>query len=79
MTGGVCGACHLAIPRGRLGDLRKIREDLNVCDHCGVFIYLEEEPTETFPGALKRPISHTTKAVRPLRKPKAAKPAPIEG
>jgi predicted nucleic acid-binding Zn-ribbon protein len=41
---GICGACHLALPRGRVADLRPEPADLNVCDHCGVFIYLAEEP-----------------------------------
>lgn len=40
---GVCGACHLAIPSGRLGDLRRKPGELNVCDNCGVFIYLSED------------------------------------
>jgi predicted nucleic acid-binding Zn-ribbon protein len=53
VTGGVCGACHLAIPSGRLADLRKIHNDLNVCDHCNVFIYLEEEGG-SLPSLLKR-------------------------
>lgn len=43
VTGGVCGACHLAIPSGRLADLKKTQNDLNVCDHCSTFIYLEED------------------------------------
>jgi predicted nucleic acid-binding Zn-ribbon protein len=40
---GVCGACHLSIPSGRLADLRRKPVELNVCDNCGVFIYLPEE------------------------------------
>ena len=39
VTLGICGACHLAIPRGRLGKLRRGDDDFGVCDHCGVFIY----------------------------------------
>jgi len=59
---GVCGACHLAIPSGRLADLRRIHNDLNVCDHCNAFIYLEEETTapSVFPkraSCKKDPIS----------------------
>lgn len=76
VTGGVCGACHLAIPRGRLGDLRKIREDLNVCDHCGVFIYFAEGPPSASPDRLKHAISTAAKTVRPPRKPKTMKIAP---
>lgn len=39
---GVCGACHLAIPRGHVIRLRD-PDELNVCDSCGAFIYLAEE------------------------------------
>jgi len=39
---GVCGACHLSIPSGRVADLRRKPAELNVCDHCGAFIYLHE-------------------------------------
>jgi predicted nucleic acid-binding Zn-ribbon protein len=37
---GVCGACHLSIPSGRVADLRRKPVELNVCDNCGAFIYL---------------------------------------
>jgi hypothetical protein len=40
---GVCGACHLSIPSGRLAELRRKPGELNVCDHCGAFIYLTED------------------------------------
>ncbi|HYY29147.1 MAG TPA: C4-type zinc ribbon domain-containing protein [Chthoniobacterales bacterium] len=43
VRGGVCGACHLSIPSGRLADLRRKPRELNVCDNCGVFIYLTED------------------------------------
>ena len=39
---GVCGACHLSIPRGHVIRLRD-PDELNVCDSCGAFIYLSEE------------------------------------
>jgi predicted nucleic acid-binding Zn-ribbon protein len=45
VNGGVCAACHLSLPTGRLADLRHKPKELNVCDYCGVFIYLaENEP-----------------------------------
>jgi predicted nucleic acid-binding Zn-ribbon protein len=52
---GICGACHLALPRGRVADLQRGPDDLNVCDHCGVFIYLAEEqpPQAEIPGSKK--------------------------
>jgi len=40
---GVCGGCHLSIPSGRLADLRRKPGEINVCDNCGVFIYLTED------------------------------------
>jgi uncharacterized protein len=40
---GVCGACHLSIPSGRLAELRCQPGELNVCDHYGAFIYLTED------------------------------------
>jgi predicted nucleic acid-binding Zn-ribbon protein len=40
---GVCGACYLGLPSGRLSDLRRNPQELNVCDHCGAFIYLAED------------------------------------
>src|SRR4051812_13784268 len=43
VTRGICRACHIAIPRGRLAELRRVADGLNVCDHCGVFIYLRDE------------------------------------
>ncbi len=43
VRGGVCGACHLSIPSGRLSDLRRKPGELNVCDNCGVFIFLTED------------------------------------
>jgi len=42
VRGGVCGACHLSIPSGRMADLRRKPSELNVCDNCGAFIYLSE-------------------------------------
>ncbi|MEO8204578.1 MAG: hypothetical protein ABI615_00250 [Chthoniobacterales bacterium] len=42
VTRGHCGACHLVLSRGRLVDLQRNAGALNICDHCGVFIYLVE-------------------------------------
>lgn len=43
VTRGVCGSCYLAFPSGSLATLRKINETLNVCLHCGAFVYLDEQ------------------------------------
>jgi predicted nucleic acid-binding Zn-ribbon protein len=40
---GVCGACHLSMASGRLSDLRRKPGEFNVCENCGVFIYLAED------------------------------------
>lgn len=47
---GVCSACRLRLPSGHLARL-KSSQDLEVCDHCGTFIYL---PAETA-ASPKRP------------------------
>jgi predicted nucleic acid-binding Zn-ribbon protein len=64
--GGVCGACHLSIPSGRLADLRRKPRELNVCDNCGVFIYLnEDELAPPSDSELNRtPVKRTLKAKR---------------
>lgn len=43
VTRGICRACYLAIPRGRLAELHRVADEVNVCDNCGVFIYLGDE------------------------------------
>lgn len=55
VTRGVCRACHLAIPRGRLAELRRVADEVNVCDNCGVFIYLGDEEPATAAPAPKGP------------------------
>ena len=40
---GICGSCHLAFPSGSLANLRKMSETVNVCVHCGAFVYLDEQ------------------------------------
>lgn len=38
---GVCGACHLRIPKGYLTALTNT-DTVNICVNCGSFIYLDE-------------------------------------
>jgi len=59
---GVCGACHLSIPTSRLADLRHKRGELNVCDNCGVFIYLSEDELTPATGF----VSNRTPIQKPL-------------
>ncbi len=70
VRGGVCGACHLAIPSGRLADLRRKPGELNVCDNCGVFIYLNaDELAAPSDSALNRtPVKRTLKPKRTYAK-----------
>lgn len=61
---GVCGACHLRIPLGQAASLR-VSSELNVCGHCGVFLYSEEEiqPAKEHlpkPASTKRPSTKRT-------------------
>jgi predicted nucleic acid-binding Zn-ribbon protein len=66
VRGGVCGACHLSIPSGRLSDLGRKPGELNICDNCGVFIYLAEDesgPPSVFASA-RVPV---TKPLKPKR------------
>jgi len=59
---GVCGACHLSMASGRLSDLRRKPGELNVCDNCGVFIYLAED--ESTSGSV--PSSDRVPVAKPL-------------
>src|SRR5258708_24616329 len=69
VRGGVCGACHLSIPSGRLSDLRRKPGELNDCGNCGEFIFLTEDESA-------RP-SVSTSDRAPLQKPLiATRPSP---
>lgn len=41
VTAPVCPACHLKLNRGQWQRLRRAR-DLELCDHCGIFLYHDE-------------------------------------
>ena len=62
---GVCGACFLTLPSGRLADLRRRPQELNVCDHCGTFIYLDEG--EALPSSSTASLSPARKARKTKR------------
>ena len=70
VRGGVCGACHLSIPSGRLSDLRRKPGELNLCDNCGVFIFLTED--ESAPSSVsttdRAPVQKTLKPKRAYAK-----------
>ncbi|MFZ4774015.1 MAG: C4-type zinc ribbon domain-containing protein [Terrimicrobiaceae bacterium] len=40
VVNGICSACHLSLPSGHAARLRS-SQDLEVCDNCGTFIFLE--------------------------------------
>jgi predicted nucleic acid-binding Zn-ribbon protein len=52
VRGSVCGGCHLTLPSGRAAALRRGDESVQVCDHCGAFLYSAELQTEPKPGAV---------------------------
>jgi predicted nucleic acid-binding Zn-ribbon protein len=64
---GICRACHLAIPRGSLAELHRVADELSVCDHCGVFIYLADEDRLAAANAPKS-VAAGTKKVPPVRR-----------
>ena len=74
VTRGVCRSCNLAIPRGRLAELRRTEGEVNVCDNCGVFIYLgdEEQTVAAAPASVASP---TKKAAPKKRQPRKEKDA----
>jgi len=54
---GVCGACHLQLPRGSVLHMEGAHE-MGVCDHCGAFVFLAEPEVinwQATPTAKKRP------------------------
>jgi len=63
---GVCRGCHLALPRGRVTELQRIPDDLSVCDNCGVFIYLADEPAPPQEPKEKRKATSTKREKRLL-------------
>jgi len=70
VTGGVCGACYLGLPSGRLADLRRNPNELSVCDHCGAFIYLAEDnpvPSGNIPSPTPAPKAPKTKSAHAKR------------
>ena len=58
---GVCGGCHLAVPRGTALDLRRSNGQLTVCNNCGVFIYLSEEEQQPAVAPAPATVSKTRK------------------
>jgi len=61
VVNGVCSACHLRLPTGHAARLQS-SQDLEVCDNCGSFIYLEPG-SEPAPAPLPTPIRRKRKAV----------------
>ena len=59
---GICRACYLAIPRGTLEEIRRVANELSVCDHCGVFIYLADEDQPAAANAPNGAAARTKKA-----------------
>jgi len=59
VVNGVCSACHLRLPIGHLARLQS-RQDLEVCDNCGTFIFVEPG---TEPVVLTAAIRERRKAV----------------
>lgn len=61
VVNGVCGACHLRLPTGHAARLQS-SQDLEVCDNCGSFIYMESG-SEPVPSPLAIPKRRKRRAV----------------
>lgn len=73
VTRGICRACYLAIPRGRLAELHRVADEVNVCDHCGVFIYLADEDQPAATNVPKTATAGKMKATPTKRAPRRTK------
>ncbi len=66
IRGQICSSCHIRVPLGAIMTLKR-GEDIQLCENCGRYLYLQEEPpAETPPPAA---------APKRGRKPRAAKRA----
>ena len=43
---GICGGCHISMTRNSAANLHRNDGALNVCENCGVFIYLDDSVVE---------------------------------
>lgn len=68
---GVCGACHLRLPISHAISLNPAH-DLEVCDNCGVFLYVESTP-----AAEVNPLASTSRRVSALKRTKTTKKAAL--
>ena len=70
----VCTGCHMKIPIGTVAMLMR-GEDIQLCDSCGRYLFLAEEPQATAPapepGTSSEITSPSPKRARRPRKPKA--------
>lgn len=53
VVNGICSACHLSLPSGHAARLQS-SQDLEVCDNCGTFIYLDAGSVPSISPAPKR-------------------------
>jgi predicted nucleic acid-binding Zn-ribbon protein len=61
----VCGSCHMRVPLGVVMTLRH-GQDIQLCENCGRYLYLPEDPVTT-PMAMPP-------APKPVRTPRRRKP-----
>ncbi len=63
IRGQVCSSCHLRVPLGAIMTLKR-GEDIQLCENCGRYLYLLDEPETAAPPPA---------APKRGRKPRAAK------
>ena len=66
VANGVCRACHLTLPSGRISELRRNPGVVQLCENCGAFIYLPEEEI-----AAPEPVSESAPTNRSKARTKA--------
>jgi predicted nucleic acid-binding Zn-ribbon protein len=60
-----CSSCHIRVPLGAIMTLKR-GEDIQLCENCGRYLYIVEEPAAATPPPAAAP--------KRGRKPRAAKP-----
>ncbi len=69
VRGQVCGACNMRLPIGTINTLMR-GEDIQLCDSCGRYLCLPEQPP--VPPAAEQPAAKEA-TVKPARKPRQRK------
>jgi predicted nucleic acid-binding Zn-ribbon protein len=67
----VCTGCHMRLPIGTINTLMQ-HNDIQLCDTCGRYLYLQEEPAPVVQEPAPAPVSSEAKPAPKRRKRKVA-------